>query len=69
MVSIDTNVYAIPSGDVDANGQIQNSDGTKLILELGTAGYTNSDTDMNGQVQNADISDIVNLNLGKGEQF
>ncbi len=61
--------YALYSGDADMNGQVQNSDGTALVLKLGSAGYMQEDLDMNGQVQNTDLTNEQRPNLGKGVQF
>ncbi len=61
--------FALYSGDVDMNGQVQNSDGTALVLKLGSAGYMQEDLDMNGQVQNTDLTTGLRPNLGKGVQF
>jgi len=56
------------SGDYDGNGQIQNSDLTQVTTLLGTSGYSDADADMNSQIQNADINNIINPNIGNGEQ-
>ncbi|MBW1296395.1 matrixin family metalloprotease [Aquimarina litoralis] len=61
--------YAMPSGDYDGNGQLQNSDVSAIINLLGGSGYSEADLDMNGQVQNTDINNLLNPNIGKGEQF
>ncbi|WP_075344382.1 hypothetical protein [Tenacibaculum agarivorans] len=61
--------YAMPVGDYDGNGQIQNADINAVIQQLGSSGYNNADLDMNGQVQNTDINNLLNPNVGKGEQF
>ncbi|MDC1162041.1 hypothetical protein OAT18_01225 [Tenacibaculum sp.] len=61
--------YAMPAGDIDGNGQIQNSDINEIIQLLGSSGYSDTDLDMNGQVQNIDINNIINTNVGKGQQF
>ena len=62
-------VYALFSGDFNANGQIQNSDASGVLLLLGSAGYSAADMDMNGQVQNSDINNVIVPNTGRGEQF
>lgn len=62
-------VYALFSGDFDANGQIQISDRTSVFLLLGNSGYSPADMDMNGQVQNSDINNIITPNIGRGVQF
>ena len=66
---IRNNTYAILSGDEDANGQVQNTDVNTVILIIGTSGYSNADMDLNGQIQNTDINNLVNQNIGKGEQL
>ena len=61
--------YALYSGDIDRNGQVQNTDATLLILKLGTSGYLEEDLDMNTQVQNTDLTNKLRPNLGTGVQF
>ena len=61
--------FALYSGDFDANGQVQNTDATQMILTIGTAGYLPGDIDMNGQVQNSELQNILIPNIGKGIQF
>ncbi|WP_075341553.1 leucine-rich repeat domain-containing protein [Tenacibaculum agarivorans] len=60
--------FAMPSGDIDENGQVQNIDVNNTVLQIGVAGYNIFDVDMNGQVQNTDVNGILQ-NVGKGEQF
>ena len=62
-------IFAMIAGDYDENGQIQNTDISAVIQELGVSGYNKADLDMNGQVQNSDINSLLNPNLGKGEQL
>ena len=62
-------IFAIIAGDFDENGQIQNTDANLVIQQLGISGYNKADLDMNGQVQNSDINNLLNPNLGKGEQL
>jgi surface protein len=69
MISMNNGVYAMPSGDYDGNGQIQNTDTNAVISTLGASGYHKADMDMNGQIQNSDINNIINRNVGKGQQF
>ena len=69
MIHLGDGNYALPAGDYNLNGQIQTSDISKAILDLGKSGYLNSDMDMNGETQNFDINNIIILNLGKGQQF
>lgn len=61
--------YAMYSGDVDRNGQVQNTDASLLILKLGTSGYLPEDLDMNSQVQNTDLTNKLRPHLGTGVQF
>ncbi len=69
VVEMGNGVFAMLGGDYDENGQIQNSDTSSVILELGASGYSKADMDMNGQIQNSDINNILNPNIGKGKQF
>jgi hypothetical protein len=64
-----TGYYGLFSGDMDFNGQVQNSDITPILLIIGTAGYLTEDADMNGQVQNSDIQNNLQPYMGKGEQY
>ncbi|WP_348718601.1 MBG domain-containing protein [Tenacibaculum sp. 190130A14a] len=69
VVDLGNGVFAIPVGDQDENGQIQNADINAIIQLLGGSGYNKSDMDMNGQIQNTDVNTLVNPNIGKGKQF
>ncbi len=69
LVDMGNDIFAIPVGDQDENGQIQNADVNAVIQLLGGSGYSKADMDMNGQIQNTDINTLMNPNLGKGEQF
>ncbi|WP_299838963.1 hypothetical protein [uncultured Tenacibaculum sp.] len=69
LVDMGSGIFAILSGDFDKNGQIQNIDTNAIIQLLGVSGYNKADLDMNGQVQNIDINNLLNPNIGKGEQF
>ncbi len=69
VIDMGDGVFAIPVGDQDENGQIQNADVNAVIQVLGGSGYSKADMDMNGQIQNTDINTLMNPNLGKGEQF
>lgn len=60
---------ALFSGDFDGNGQVQNSDKIAIEILRGASGFSNADLDMNSEVQNTDIQNILNPNIGKGEQF
>ncbi|CAM1345260.1 hypothetical protein [Tenacibaculum amylolyticum] len=69
VVDIGNGIFAMIAGDFDENGQIQNTDTNSVIQLLGISGYNNADLDMNTQVQNADINNMLNPNIGKGQQF
>ncbi|WP_299216152.1 hemagglutinin protein [uncultured Aquimarina sp.] len=69
VVDLGTGVFAMLGGDFDENGQVQNSDINAVVLLLGGSGYSLADMDMNSQIQNTDINNVMNSNLGKGEQF
>ena len=60
--------FAIFAGDFNGNGQVQNSDVTETLPFIGLPGYENADINMNGQVQNSDILNMINPNIGRGEQ-
>ena len=61
--------YLMISGDVDQNGQVQNTDIIQSMPKIGLSGYLPEDVDMNGQVQNTDIQINILPNLGRGKQF
>ena len=61
--------FAIFAGDFNGDGQVQNTDKNAVEPLRGISGYENADIDMNGEVQNTDINNILNPNIGKGEQF
>ncbi|MBQ4820613.1 M60 family peptidase N-terminal accessory domain-containing protein [Aquimarina sp. MMG016] len=69
VIDMGNGIFAIPVGDYDGNGQVQNSDINQVIQLLGGSGYNNADMDMNGQIQNTDINNSLNPNVGRGEQF
>lgn len=61
-------VWGMIAGDVDGNGQIQNSDNEDFIeLQIGQTGYRNADVDMDGDVD-ANDNTLWNQNNGIGEQ-
>ncbi len=69
MVEVDTtnHVFAMPTGDANANGQIQNDDKNDYWkTQVGAAGYRSGDFNLNGQVQNDDKNDYWKGNLGNG---
>jgi hypothetical protein len=69
VVDMGNGLFAMISGDFDENGQIQNIDTNAITQFLGVSGYSKADLNMNGQVQNSDINNLLNPNIGKGEQF
>ncbi|CAL2104308.1 exported protein of unknown function [Tenacibaculum sp. 190130A14a] len=69
VINMGNGIFAIPVGDQDDNGQIQNADVSAVIQLLGGSGYNKADMDMNGQIQNTDINTLLNPNIGKGKQF
>jgi len=67
LVELSTGVYGIPTGDANANGQIQNDDKNDFWNnQVGQAGYKSADFNVNGQVQNDDKNDYWKQNVGKG---
>ncbi len=62
-------IFAMVSGDANANNQIQVTDVSAARPQIGFAGYYNTDTDMNGQVQITDINLYIRPNVGRGIQF
>ena len=60
---------ALIAGDFDGNKQIQTTDVNGVRATLGVSGYNKADFDMNGQIQTIDINNVINPNLGKGQQF
>jgi hypothetical protein len=68
VVSISNGKLAMVSGDVNENGNIQISDLSILVPELGKSGYSIFDLNMNGQIQINDINGLLTPNLGRGEQ-
>ncbi|WP_075341548.1 leucine-rich repeat domain-containing protein [Tenacibaculum agarivorans] len=68
LIEVSSSIFALPAGDVNNSGQIQNSGISNTISRLGNSGYSIFDVDMNGQVQNIDIN-MIRKNLGKGEQI
>ncbi|SNR15292.1 hypothetical protein [Tenacibaculum jejuense] len=69
VLNMGNGIFAMIAGDFDENGQIQNIDTNSVIQLLGISTYNKADLDMNGQVQNSDINNLLNPNIGKGEQF
>lgn len=61
--------YTMFAGDVDGNGQIQQSDINQTRPKIGLSGYLIEDVNMNGEVQNTDIQNLILPNLGRGKQF
>ena len=66
-VELTTGVFGIPTGDANANGQIQNDDKNYYWNnQAGLGGYKSADFNLNGQVQNDDKNDYWKQNVGKG---
>ena len=61
--------YTMIAGDVNQNGQIQQTDLNQILPKIGQAGYLIEDIDLNGEIQNTDMQLIVLPNLGRGKQF
>ena len=60
---------ALFSGDINGNGQIQNTDYSILVNALGASGYTREDLDLNNQIQNTDLHLKLIPNLSRGQAF
>ncbi|WP_035086202.1 leucine-rich repeat domain-containing protein [Aquimarina latercula] len=69
LVEISEGKFAMVAGDFDENGQVQPTDVSDTTSAIGTSAYSNADMDMNGQIQPADINNLVNPNVGRGEQL
>lgn len=70
-VEVDTtnHVFAMPTGDANANGQVQNDDVYDYWSnQVGGAGYHSADFNLNGQVQNDDRYDYWTNTVGRGTQ-
>jgi trimeric autotransporter adhesin len=68
-IQVESNVWAMISGDGNGNGQVQNNDSESIWKpDNGTSGYKNSDFNLNGQVQNNDNETYWKPNNGKGTQ-
>lgn len=68
MTDIGGGVFAMFSGDADANGIINNLDFGKVANSIPFKGYSNSDLDMNGSVNVLDYNKI-NKNILKSSQI
>ncbi|MCF8368574.1 MAG: hypothetical protein K9G76_05990 [Bacteroidales bacterium] len=67
MKEISTGVWAVMSGDGNADGKIDNSDKNQIwVSQQGNSGYLSADYNMNGIVDEADIQIYWKLNAGKG---
>ncbi len=67
LVEVSTGVFAMPAGDANANGQVQNDDKNDYWNnQVGQAGYKSADFNLNSQVQNDDKNDFWKANVGKG---
>ncbi|AUP78722.1 T9SS type A sorting domain-containing protein [Flavivirga eckloniae] len=69
LTDLGNGIFAIYAGDYDANAQVQNTDASGVTLLIGGSGYSDADIDINDQVQNTDLQNLINPNIGKGEQF
>jgi len=64
---LNTGVWGMISGDVNANGSIETNDKTGLWeSEAGQSGFAESDLNLDGQTNNKDKDDYWLPNLGKG---
>jgi hypothetical protein len=61
--------FALFAGDFNGDGQVQNTDKNAVEPLRGISGYNNADIDLNGEVQNTDLNNLLNPNIGKGQQF
>ncbi len=61
--------FGLYSGDYDGNGQVQNTDFSNLLPDLGLNNYREGDLDLNGEVQNSEVQDKLIINLGRGASF
>ncbi len=61
--------YGLIGGDFNHNGQVQNTDVTGLLPNLGNSGYLQGDLDMNSQTQNTDLQLMLLPNIGRGVQY
>jgi len=63
-------VWAMISGDGDANKQVNNSDKNDVwSLQAGNSGYLSGDFNMDQQVDNLDKNDLWSPNSGSGSQI
>jgi len=67
LINLGDGYNGMPLGDVDGNGQVQNSDSNSSITQIGISGYSVYDVNLDGQIQNSDVNTILQ-NIGKGEQ-
>ncbi|MCB0804518.1 MAG: hypothetical protein KDC05_01895 [Bacteroidales bacterium] len=67
---IAVNTWGMVSGDVNADGIVDETDKSGLWdMESGTSGYKSSDTNMDGQSDNQDKDEFWYPNLGRGTQL
>lgn len=62
-------LFGMFPGDFNHNGQVQNTDVTGLLPNLGQSGYSQGDLNMNSQVQNTDLQLHLLPYIGKGVQY
>ena len=64
--NLGSEIYGMASGDANADGTIDNNDGTEFwYLESGQSGYLGSDVNLNGQSNNQDKNNYWYINFGK----
>lgn len=68
VTDLNNGTFAAIAGDVDGNGQIQNSDLLAIYTSIGGNGYLVVDTNLNAQNQNSDVF-VTQPNVGKAQQF
>lgn len=68
VVALGDGTFAALGGDVDGNGQIQNSDLLSILPNIGGTGYVAVDVNLNAQTQNSDAF-VTQPNIGKAQQF
>ena len=66
---VDEGMHALPAGDLNLDGQINNLDLVLGFMNIGNSGYLPRDLNLDGQTQTVDIIDILLKAIGKGRQF
>ncbi len=62
-------LFGMISGDINGNGQVQNTDYNGMKLEIGLSGYRPADCNLNSQAQNSDLQEDLTPNIGRGANF